>query len=138
MYWLRPAICFEWIDDIFIDLKHTDDTIHRKLTGVSNQTIIDNIIGLDRMGRKLTVRIPLIEAVTSHPENIEGIIGICGGLGNLIEVELLPYHNLGAGKYAGLGISCDPAMAAPEGETIESILDRMRARGLAARCPGFL
>jgi pyruvate formate lyase activating enzyme len=134
---LKEAIgIFDWIDEIFIDVKHTDDIIHRKLTGVSNKPILENIVALDKMGRRLTIRIPLIKDLTSSAENIEGVIELCSRLQNPAAIELLPYHGLGAGKYAALGLSYASGMAAPGRRTIERILDRLRARGLDAACPG--
>jgi pyruvate formate lyase activating enzyme len=127
----------DWIDDIFIDLKHTDDAIHKQLTGVSNRRIIENILCLDEMGRALTLRIPLIDAITSTDENIAGVIALCGRLKHLREVELLPYHDLGAGKYDRLGLPYDKNMAAPRHETLASILARLHAHGIEARCPSL-
>ena len=130
---LRCFEIFDWVDDIFIDLKHTNDRVHQKLTGVSNQKIIANIIRLDELGRGLIIRIPLIKNLTDTTENIDGIVSVCVRLENLIEVELLPYHNLGAGKYLGLDLPFDASMTAPERETIQLILEQLHAHGLKAK-----
>ena len=121
------------INDIFIDLKHTNDRVHRKLTGVSNQTIIENIIRLDETGRRLILRIPLIKDLTDTLENIDGVVRLGRRLKNLIGLELLPYHNLGAGKYSGLNLPYDDALAPPEPDTVESIINRMNAHGLKTK-----
>jgi pyruvate formate lyase activating enzyme len=131
----QAAQTLDWIDDIFIDLKHTSDTLHNQLTGVSNRRIIENILRLDEMGRALTIRVPLIQGITSTEQNIAGIVRLCRRLTHLIGVELLPYHNLGAGKYARLGLPYAGDMAAPRWETTAQILARLRAHGIAARCP---
>ncbi|BBO68819.1 glycyl-radical activating family protein [Desulfosarcina alkanivorans] len=128
---------FDWIDAIFIDLKHTNDAIHKRLTGVSNTTIIETIMRLDAMGRGLTVRIPLVRGLTDTRENIDGVIRLCRRLRHLVGIELLPYHPLGAGKYKGLGLSFDAAMTAPEHGAIQLILARMQAHRLPAGCPGL-
>ena len=131
-----PAI-FDWIDDIFIDLKHTNDAIHKELTGVSNTTIIDTLMRLDEMGRGVTVRIPLVKGLTDTRENIDGVIRLCRWLDHLIGIELLPYHRLGAAKYNHLNLPYDAAMTAPEQTDIESILSRMHAHQLAVRISGM-
>jgi pyruvate formate lyase activating enzyme len=128
---------FDWIDDIFIDLKHTNDAIHKELTGVSNTTIIDTLMRLDEMGRGVTVRIPLVKGLTDTRENIDGVIRLCRCLDHLIGIELLPYHRLGAAKYDHLNLPYDAAMTAPEQTDIESILSRMHARQLAVRISGM-
>lgn len=127
---------FDWIDDIFIDLKHTNDSVHKQLTGVSNTTIIDNIMRLDAMGRRLTIRIPLVKGLTDTRENIDGVIEQCRRLNHLVGIELLSYHPLGAGKYNRLNLPYDAAMSAPEQGDIESILARMQACRLEARSSG--
>jgi pyruvate formate lyase activating enzyme len=124
---------FDWINDIFIDLKHTNDAIHKELTGVSNTTIIDTIMRLDEMGRGLTVRIPLVRGLTDTRENIDGVIRLCRRLKHLIGIELLSYHALGAGKYDCLNLPCDASMTAPGQADIEWILARMQACHLPVR-----
>jgi pyruvate formate lyase activating enzyme len=131
----KAAEALEWIDAIFIDLKHTCDAAHKQLTGVSNRRIIDTILSLDEMGRALTLRLVLIDRLTSTAENIDGVIALCQRLRHLVAVELLPYHDLGAGKYARLGLAYDAQVRAPRRETIEAILARMRSHGIAASCP---
>jgi len=123
------------MDDIFVDLKHTHDSTHRKLTGVSNRVIIENISRLDETGHALTIRVPLVKGLTDTQENMEGLIQICKGLKNLKQVEVLPYHSLGAGKYAGLNLAYDHSMTAPGTEEVQSILNRLHSNGLKA-CSG--
>ena len=120
------------IDDIYIDLKHSDDTSHQRLTGVSNHRIIANIRQLDAWGHSITIRIPLVSNLTDTPENIAGTINLCHGLENLRGVELLPYHALGAGKYQGLGLPYDARLQAPGKGTLGQILGRFRDQGIAA------
>ena len=127
---------FEWLEDVFIDLKHSDDKVHRELTGVSNQEIIHNILRLDQMGRALTVRAPLVRGLTDTADNIAGIIKVCAQMQNLIAVELLPYHNFGAGKYEGLGLHYDSGLSAPEPAAIQEIMERFHAHGIKVICAG--
>ncbi len=131
------ADIFDWIDDIFIDLKHTGDARHRELTGVSNQPVLENIRRLDEMGRGLSIRIPLVKGLTDTVENIDGVIRLCGLLENPVCIELLPYHDLGKGKYAALNLPYDSGMSAPDRARTVSILDHMKSRGLNVKCLGF-
>jgi len=124
----------EAIDTIFIDLKHMDDGIHRQLTGVSNRRIHDNILHLDAMGRRLTLRVPLVEGLTSTHANIEGILRFCSRMDHPAAVELLPYHRLGEHKYAGLGQTVDGELAPPSRGRIADILERLTTAGIDAIC----
>jgi pyruvate formate lyase activating enzyme len=122
----------EKMDEIFVDLKHTHDATHRKLTGVSNRIIIENISRMDEAGHALTIRVPLVKGLTDTRENMEGLIRVCKGLKNLKQVELLPYHSLGAGKYADLNLAYDHSMTAPGPEEIQSILTLLNTNGIKA------
>ena len=122
---------FESINEIFIDIKHLDDRIHRILTGVSNSRIIKNIHTLDNLGREITLRIPLVAGLTDTHNNIEGIVEICSRLKHVAGVELLPYHNLGSGKYQDLDLPCDHRLKPPVKEVIERITHRLRSQGIA-------
>ncbi|BBO85098.1 pyruvate formate lyase-activating protein [Desulfosarcina ovata subsp. sediminis] len=126
------------IDTIHVDLKHTDDAVHRRLTGVSNRRIIDNINRLDTMGRRLTLRIPLVHGMTDDASNIDGIIRLCRRLQHLAGIELLAYHPLGAGKYAGLDLPYDSSQAAPAPEAMQRMIHRMRDHHLNASWVGDL
>ena len=91
-----------FLDLIYFDLKHMDDEMHRKLTGVSNRQILKNFRRLTEVHRNVTARIPVIPGCNDEEENIRKTAAFaaeCGAAG----LELLPYHRLGEGKYAQLG-----------------------------------
>jgi pyruvate formate lyase activating enzyme len=91
--------------DLFLyDLKLFNDDDHQKYTGVSNQTILKNLIQLDQLGRKIIIRIPIVPELTDTNENLFAIRGFISYLNNVIEVNLLPYHRAGEGKYKKYGL----------------------------------
>lgn len=85
------------------DLKLMNDDLHQKYTGVSNQVILKNLIALDQLGRKIIIRIPIVPELTDTNENLFAIRGFISHLNNLIEINLLPYHRAGEGKYQKYG-----------------------------------
>ncbi len=86
--------------DLFLyDLKLMNDDDHQKYTGVSNQLILKNLNELDQIGKKIIIRIPIVPGITDTNENLFAIRGFISYLNNLIEVNLLPYHRAGEGKY---------------------------------------
>jgi pyruvate formate lyase activating enzyme len=85
------------------DLKLMNDDLHQKYTGVSNQLILKNLLELDQLGRKIIVRIPIVPELTDTNENLFAIRGFLSYLNNVIEVNLLPYHRAGEGKYLKYG-----------------------------------
>lgn len=104
--WKKVKEIFETVDQILYDLKHMDDQEHLKLTGVSNHLILRNAEKIARMGKAILFRIPVIPGYNSNDENIIEAGKFIKRLMNFneqIQVELLPYHNLGADKYSSLG-----------------------------------
>lgn len=93
-----------YIDRVFIDIKHIDSAIHKKLTGVGNERILENVRAISTHGIPITVRTPVVPGYNDSAENISGIASFIKDLPNIQEYELLPYHNLGASKYASLAI----------------------------------
>ena len=90
--------------DLFLfDLKLMNDDLHQKYTGVSNQLILKNLLELDQLNKKIIIRIPIIPEITDSEENLMAIRGFISYLKNVQEVNLLPYHRTGEGKYAKYG-----------------------------------
>ena len=92
-------------DQVFFDLKHMDAKKHAELTGVSNDLILENARELSKTDKEIIFRIPLIPILNSDTENImktgEFIFSLMTS-SNDIKVEILPYHEMGKGKYDGL------------------------------------
>ena len=87
--------------DLFLyDLKLINDSEHEKYTGVSNQLILKNLTIIDQLGKKIIIRIPIVPDVTNTNENLFALRGFISYLSNVIEINLLPYHRAGEGKYA--------------------------------------
>ncbi|WP_084578199.1 glycyl-radical enzyme activating protein [Sporomusa malonica] len=94
---------FEQLDCVFVDIKHMDDEVHKKMTGVSNRKILENIKQISRMHPNTIVRVPFIEEVNANEQNIKAM---CEYLSHtrVVGVELLPYHDFGQSKYSAMGI----------------------------------
>ncbi|MGQ7868940.1 glycyl-radical enzyme activating protein [Sunxiuqinia sp. sy24] len=88
--------------DLFlIDLKLMDDQRHQKYTGVSNQSVLENIQQLAALKKSFSIRIPIIPGVSTTPENIEASIAFLQSLQQPpASVDLLPFHNTAKAKYA--------------------------------------
>jgi pyruvate formate lyase activating enzyme len=90
--------------DLFLyDLKLMSDDDHQNFTGVSNQVILKNLNELNQLGKKIIIRIPIVPELTDTNENLMAIRGFVSYLNNVIEVNLLPYHRAGEGKYTKYG-----------------------------------
>ncbi len=90
------------IDLFLYDFKLIDDKKHKEATGVSNKLILDNLKKLSVKGRKIVVRIPIIEGVNDDNENITETAKFIASLPGIKEISLLPYHKGGRQKYTRL------------------------------------
>ena len=95
----------EFIDLVFVDVKHINPHRHKQFTRVGNERILENIELIDELGKQFIVRIPFIPGFNDDDETQSLIYQWAAKLKNLNWIEILPYHRLGMGKYQGLGRS---------------------------------
>ncbi len=97
----------KYCDLVFNDLKIFDDDKHKQYTGVGNQRILQNIQNLCEFSEKyrkprVIIRRPVIDGITSD-EDVIAMAKFVNDLPTHPEINLLPFHNLGAAKYAMAG-----------------------------------
>lgn len=92
------------LDALFADLKVMDHDMHRRVTGVDNRLILDNIraINAGSFSGSLHIRIPVIPGINDDEENLRAAVRFCDPLEKVKEIELLPYHRLGLATYRNL------------------------------------
>jgi pyruvate formate lyase activating enzyme len=89
--------------DLFLyDIKHMDASEHQRLTGRSNQLILENARRLAQEGRCLVIRLPLLQGVNDTEDNLSATAAFVHSLPGVERIELLPYHRLGEPKYQRL------------------------------------
>lgn len=104
-----------YIDRYFFDLKASNSYDYRKIIGGNFDRIISNMKRLIYLGKRTHIRIPLIPNFNTSDEYIDSMCELIGKTG-ASQVELLPFHRLGCGKYTALGIdypyrNCPPLTA---------------------------
>lgn len=131
--------CFDWetvkdimeqLDHVFVDIKHMDDAVHRRLTGVGNQTILANIAAMSRQHPAVIVRVPLMDEVNANASNIRAMCDFLRRETRVIGVELLPYHDFGQAKYRAVGASV-VAFSAPDTDQIAKLKQIIAEYGIA-------
>ncbi|HAJ33726.1 MAG TPA: glycyl-radical enzyme activating protein [Candidatus Atribacteria bacterium] len=90
------------IDLFLYDLKIMDSKKHQKYTGVSNEIILENLKKLSSVHHNIFVRFPVIPGVNDDYQNIKEMGEFLSSL-KIAQVNLLPYHYIGIGKYRRLG-----------------------------------
>jgi pyruvate formate lyase activating enzyme len=124
----------EFTDLVLYDLKQMDSGVHRALTGVPNELIIDNLRRLDGLGLPIWIRIPLIPGRNDGDANFLAIGELLSGLANVERVEILGYHRLAESKYERAGMEYTlKGLESPTEEEIESRRRILLCHGLSGR-----
>ena len=94
---------FSSYTDIFLyDIKATDGELHRKLTGVDNALILENLQKLNDLGANIILRCPLIPGVNDDEKHLLAIARLAEKLSNVRAVHVEPYNPLAKSKYRQL------------------------------------
>lgn len=94
----------EVTDLVLLDVKHIDRDFHKKLTGLSNDNILDMARELDRLKKPVWIRHVLVPGWTDEEASLRALADFLGTLSNVEKIEVLPYHTLGVFKYQALGM----------------------------------
>lgn len=126
------------IERVYLDLKAASAADMREYTGGNLPLVLDNLGRLLADGIAVTIRIPVIPGYSDSPGYAAKLAQL---LVNLIsksgstqtDVELLPFHRLGSGKYTALGLTYPYAdTQPPEKEHMEELREVFAAAGLCA------
>ena len=100
---ITPLI--DLVDLILYDVKTFNAKLHKELTGVDNKIILENLFQLSKMNKELIIRLIVVPTVNDQKDDFINRLEFINKLPNPVkQVDILPYHNLGAGKYEALGI----------------------------------
>jgi len=101
----RILALLPYVDLFLFDFKDSNDNMHRKYTGVSNRQIIDNLRTIDVAGAKIILRCPIIPTCNNRGDHFSAISAIANSLQNIVEVNIMPYHPMGASKATRVGLT---------------------------------
>ena len=86
------------------DIKAVDPDLHRKCTGRDNTRILENFAWLNSVNKPMWVRMPLIHGWNDEEADFRKRLQLVKDRVNIERVDVLCYHDYGAGKYKALGI----------------------------------
>jgi pyruvate formate lyase activating enzyme len=120
-------------DLVLLDIKSFDLATYRRLTSRQLSPTLNFATRLNRLGIPTRIRYVLVPGWTDDAEAIEGLAGFVAGLGNVEQVDVLPFHKLGAPKYEALGIPFPLAdTPVPDAGLVERVRGQFRGHGLKA------
>ena len=123
-------------DLLLYDVKHEDPGEHRRLTGVPNTLILQNLRNLAGLGHEIRVRVPCVPGITDNLEHIGRLARLVAGFG-VTQLDLLPYNAAAGAKYEWLGRTFPLGQREAQGpEQMESLAETCRAAGLAVNVGG--
>ncbi|RYD87991.1 MAG: pyruvate formate lyase-activating protein, partial [Sphingomonadales bacterium] len=121
------------IDLVILDMKGFTPEQHKRVTGADNTNVLAFARRLAALRRPMWIRYVLVPGLTDIPEEMRLIAEFAASLGVVERVEILPFHQLGAFKWAKLGIkySLEDAKE-PSPEAVAEAVEIFRAAGLKA------
>ncbi|MHB1315752.1 MAG: glycyl-radical enzyme activating protein [Christensenellales bacterium] len=119
--WASFESVMPYTDMFMVDIKHMDPVKHRELTGCDNALILKNARMLLKKGAPVVFRVPVIPGLNDSEDNIKALAGFASETQPL-QVELLPYHQLGVSKYEMMGKQYMlPDIVPPDSRRMEEI-----------------
>lgn len=91
-------------DLVLLDMKHIDEQKHQYLTGHSNQNILAFARYLASIQKPVWIRHVLVPGINDDEASLLQLDAFLSTLDNIVRVEVLPYHTMGAFKWEELGI----------------------------------
>ena len=99
----RLQALLPYVNTFLYDVKVMDPELHKKYIGADNKLILENLVRLARDGARIYIRIPTIKEVNGNEKNMRETIAFLKEHDiHPAQVNLLPYHDTGSGKYPKL------------------------------------
>ena len=93
-----------YTDVLYCDVKHLDTEMHKKLTGLGNERILENLKrAVETASCRIVLNFPMIPACNVDEKNCVAFAQMMQDL-SLRDVRLLRFHCLGEHEYNELGI----------------------------------
>ena len=97
---------FPFLDYLIMDIKHSDESVLKAVTGADLSVIKENILKAKQNNKKLFLRIPLINTFNTDRKTIDGFLEYFKEINyDGLSVELLKYHEYGKDKWEQNGLT---------------------------------
>src|SRR5262249_31774477 len=121
------------VDLVLLDIKAISPDLHQRLTGQSNQAVLEFARRLASLKRPIWVRFVLVPGWTDEPEEVDRVAAFTAELGNVERVDVLPFHQLGRFKWDKLEMDYALRETVPPSRAkVEDTIARFVNKGLKA------
>jgi pyruvate formate lyase activating enzyme len=119
------------VDLFLLDIKSGDPATYRLVTSAELEPTLRFARRLSEHGNRMWLRFVLVPGLTDGSENVDAVAAFAATLNGVERVEVLPFHQLGAGKWAELGLKYQLAdVAPPSTELVQRVENQFRSHGL--------
>jgi pyruvate formate lyase activating enzyme len=119
------------INLVMLGVKAFSSDLHKKITGVENETVKTFARRLAAQKRPMWIRFVLVPGLSDDMDEIGRIADFAASLGVVERVDLLPFHQLGRFKWERLGMEYQVRDTLPPSpEKVGEVAARFRASGL--------
>lgn len=119
------------IDLLLLDIKSGLPQTYTRVTGRPLQPTLDFARRLSDLGKRMWIRFVLVPGLTDAVENVEAVADIVAALRGVERLEVLPFHQLGRGKWVASG---EPYLLEgtrpPDDKLIERVKGQIARRGI--------
>ena len=120
------------VDLFLLDIKSGDPDTDRLVTSADLEPTLRFARRLSDRGNRMWVRFVLVPGLTDSPDNVEAVAAFTATLDGVDRVEVLPFHQLGASKWARLRLPYQLSdVVPPSAALVERVENQFRAHGLA-------
>jgi pyruvate formate lyase activating enzyme len=92
----------DYTDLVLLDIKHIDDQKHKSITGFSNENVLKFAQHLNERKISVWLRYVVVPGLTDFEPDLKKLLKFIGGLSNIENIELLPFHKIGEYKWKEL------------------------------------
>jgi pyruvate formate lyase activating enzyme len=119
------------VDLFLLDIKSGDPDIYHLVTSADLAPTLRFARRLSDRGNRMWVRFVLVPGLTDSIDNVEAVAAFTATLTSVERVEILPFHQLGAAKWAELGLDYQlTGVSAPSAELVKRVEEQFRSHGL--------
>lgn len=127
----------EKTDMLLFDLKTTDDSKHKRHTGVGLDLILQNLLSLNEKGPEVIIRIPVIPGINDEQRQMEEFVHLISRVkASVMRVDLLPYHRFGRQKYTAIGTKQPEPLPDISPEAIQLFMETFKSAGFRVKKGG--
>jgi pyruvate formate lyase activating enzyme len=119
------------VDLFLLDIKSGDAATYHLVTSADLAPTLAFARRLSDRGSRMWIRFVLVPGLTDDEANVEAVAAFAATLSGVDRVEVLPFHQLGAVKWADLGLAYQlGGVRPPSAELVQRVEQQFRAHGL--------